>query len=142
MDAEEVAHGACHARVLLPHRHQVHVVVDHDRAAEFLAERLPHGEAVPAGHDRRGHRDALGEADGSGDADAGAVVPLRESRGPEFGGHGEDLLEDRDRAFAHVHGVVEVSEDLQFRVGDGDVDRGRADVDTEEAEPRVEPDVV
>jgi hypothetical protein len=52
------------------------------------------------------------------------------------------LLEDRDRALAHVHGVVDVPERLQFGVGDGDVDRGRADVDAEEAQPGVEPDVV
>ena len=142
LDAEEVAHGAGDARVLLPHGHQVHVVVDHDRAAEFLAERLAYGEAVPAGHDRRGDRHALGEADRAGDADAGAVEALGESRGPELGGHGQDLLEDGDRALAYVHGLVEVAEDLQLGVGDGDIDRGGADVDAEEAQLGGEPDVV
>ena len=82
LDAEEVAHGAGDARVLLPHRHQVHVVVDHDGAAEFLAERLADREAVPAGHDRRRDRHALGEADRTRYADAGAVEALGEPGGP------------------------------------------------------------
>lgn len=134
--------GAGDARVLLTQRHQVHVVVDHDRAAELLAERLPYGEAVPARHDRRGHRHALGEADRSRDADAGAVEALGEPGGAQLRGHGEHLLEDRDRALAHVQWLVDVPEDLQLGVGDGDVDRGRADVDAEEAEFGVEADVV
>lgn len=130
------------AGVLLPQRHEVHVVVDEDRAAQLLAERLPYGEAVPAGHDRRRHRDALGKADRPGDADAGAVEPLRPPGGPELRRQGQNLLEDRDRALAHVHRFVEVTEDLQLGVGDGDVDRGRADVDAEKAELRIEADVV
>lgn len=142
LDAEEVAHGAGHARVLLPHRHEVHVVVDHDGAAQLLAERLADRETVPAGHDRRRDRHALGEADGAGDPDARAVEALGESGGPQFGGQRQDLLEDGDGALAHVHRVVEVSQYLQLRVGDGHVDRGRADVDPEEPQFGSEPDVV
>ncbi|GAA3156223.1 hypothetical protein GCM10017687_87760 [Streptomyces echinatus] len=59
-----------------------------------------------------------------------------------FSAMAEDLFEDSDRSLTDVHRLVEVAEDLQFGGGDGDVDRGRADVDTEEPEVRVEPDVV
>lgn len=142
LDAEEVGDAAGDTGVLLPQRHEVHVVVDEDRAAEFLAERLPYREAVPAGHDRGRHGDALGEADRSGYADAGAVEPFRPPGGPELRRQGQDPLEDRDGALAHVHRLVEVAEDLQFGVGDGDVDGGRADVDAQEAESGVEADVV
>ena len=67
-------------------------------------------------------------------------MPSGKRTGP--GRHGQHLLEDRDRSLAYVHGLVDVPEDLQLGVGDGDVDRGRADVDAEEAQPGVEPDVV
>ncbi len=142
LDAEEVPHRSGHARVPLPQRHEVHVVVDQDGAAQLLAERLADGEAVPAGHDRRRHGDALGEADRTRHADAGAVEALGHSRGPELGRHGQDLFEDGDRPFPHVHGLVEMAQDLQLGVGDGHVDRGGADVDAQEAQPRREPDVV
>lgn len=138
LDAEEVAHGAGHARVLLPHRHQVRVVVDRDGAAQLLAQCLADREAVPAGHDRRCDGDALGEADRSRYADPGAVEAFGEPGVPELRRHGQHLFEDGDGPLAYVHGVVEVAQDLQLRVGDRHVDGGGA----EEAQVRGEADVV
>ena len=83
-----------------------------------------------------------GKRTGPGHADAGAVEPLGEPGGRSLAAIGEHLLEDGDRALAYVHGLVEVPEHLQLGVGDGDVDRGRADVDAEEAQGGSEPDVV
>ncbi len=142
LDAEEVTGGAGDPGVLFAHRHEVHVVVDHDGAAQFLAERLADREAVPAGHDRRGDGDALGEADRAGHADAGTVEPLGEAGRLELLGHVEDLLEDGDRPFADIHRLGDVAQHLQLGVGDGHIDRGGADVDAEEAQVGREADVV
>ncbi|GAA1706145.1 hypothetical protein GCM10009680_53660 [Streptomyces yatensis] len=142
LHAEEVLDGTGDSGMLLPHRHEVHIVVDHHRAAQFLAERLPYGEAVPPRHDRRCHRHALGEPHGAGHSYARPVESLGHPGGPELRGHVQHLLEDRDGSLAHIHGLVEMAENLQFGIGHGDVHGGGADVDAEQPQPGREPDVV
>src|SRR5262249_20252493 len=92
LHAEEVLDGTGDSRVLLPHRHEVHIVVDHDRAAELLAEGLPYGEAVPPRHDRRRDGHALGEPHRAGHSDARPVEPLGDAGRPELRGHVQHLL--------------------------------------------------
>jgi hypothetical protein len=73
---------------VLAERHDVHVVVDEDRRVVVLGEPVGHGEAVPAGHDRRGDGLAAAEGHGAGDADADAADVDRGA-----GDLGEELLE-------------------------------------------------
>ena len=144
LDAEEVARPSGRRPACCsPMRHEVHVVVDHDGAAQFLAERLADGEPVPARHDRRGDRHALGEAHRPRHPDAGAVEALGDVRRPSVWRPWSRTCSKTATGPSRTSiGLVEVAEDLQLGVGDGDVDRGGADVDAEEAQARGEPDVV
>jgi hypothetical protein len=49
--------------------HEVHVVVDDDRALQMLAQAVAHRERVPARHDRGADRPAQGDIDGPRQAD-------------------------------------------------------------------------
>ena len=77
LDEQEVLGALGDPGVLLPHRQHVDVVVEHDRAAELAGDGVADRVAVPAGHDRRRHRDAAVEVDRTGYADAGAHRPGR-----------------------------------------------------------------
>jgi hypothetical protein len=54
---------------VLAESHDVHVVVDEDGSAQPRAQPLRHGEAVPAGHDRRVRRPSRGVLDRPWQAD-------------------------------------------------------------------------
>src|SRR5690606_18647532 len=53
LDEEQVVGGPGHAAEALPHGHDVHVVVHHDRTAVLPRQHVAHRVAVPARHDRR-----------------------------------------------------------------------------------------
>src|SRR3954462_2320745 len=66
LDEEEVVDAPRGAGVLLAERHDVDVVVDHDRCTDGSGQGVPDGEPVPARHDRGHHRGALARARGAG----------------------------------------------------------------------------
>ena len=133
LDEQEVVDRAGDAGVLLAERHDVDVVVDQHRAAELAGERVPDREAVPARHDRRRDRDAVAEADRAGHAGPGPREGARGVGGAQLADHLQRAADDDLGAPPDVDRLGLVREHPQLAVGDGDVDRGGADVDAEEA---------
>ena len=72
---EQVVGGPGDSAVPLADRHDVHVVVDDDRAVVLAPEQVADRVSVPTGHDRRRHRNAVAEAHRTGHADADAGQP-------------------------------------------------------------------
>ena len=70
---QQVADRRAPTGPVLPHRHDVHVVVDqHRHTRELVGEKGRHGDAVPAGHDRRADHPTGGELDRPGQTHAHA----------------------------------------------------------------------
>lgn len=120
--------------------HQVHVVVDEHRAAELLADRVPHREPVPARHDRRDDRHAVAEADRPGHPDARPVHLGDQALVAQLAEQVQRPLQHHGRALPDVAPLAHVPEDLQLAVGHRHVDRGGPDVEGDEPQPRRQPD--
>ena len=140
LDEQEVVDLAAQPGVPLAERHDVHVVVHEDRRAEVLRQHRPDRELVPARHDRRRDRYAVPEAHRSWHPDAGPVDLGGDPFRPELVDQLEGDRQDDVRALPDVRRLARVSDDLQLGVGDGDVDRGGADVDADEPQLAAQPD--
>ena len=139
LDEDEVVDAATAAGRELAERHHVDVVVDPDGDVA-LREVLPHGVAVPAGHDRR--RDGLArvELDRAGDADpdppqraggAGLCDALVEER--------VDVREHLLRPGGDVGRLLAVDDDPAGEIGERDVGARRTEVGHEQV-ARVGPE--
>jgi hypothetical protein len=120
--------------VHLAERHDVHVVVDEDRAAEMLRQHGPHRVLVPTRHDRRGHRHTVPERHRPGDTDAGAVQLERAVLRAQLADELEDHRQNGLGAVADVDGLADLLHHAQVGVGERDVHRRGADVDSQEAQ--------
>ncbi len=106
----------------LAERAQVHVVLQQHRAAERAAQARGDGVGVPAGHDRRPHRDAVPAVDGTGHADhhrprGGVARHLRPQRAQAR----LDGVEHRVRSLGDVDVDVPVGPHGLAQVDDGEV---------------------
>src|SRR5207248_903589 len=102
LDEEQVVDRVGDSAVPLADGHDVDVVVHHDGAGMVTAEQLAHRVPVPAGHDRRRHRDTVAVTHRPGHADPDGVQPLVGTVHLELGQDLVQPVQDHLRAGADV----------------------------------------